>query len=59
MKKCPNGHEVSGDVKFCPQCGAEMLEDVAEDVRFCKKCGNERRELRNSVLIAVIPSMEI
>ena len=43
MKKCPNGHEVSGDVKFCPQCGAEMLEDVAEDVRFCKKCGNERK----------------
>ena len=43
MKRCPNGHEVSGDVKFCPQCGAEMLEDVAEDVRFCKKCGNERK----------------
>lgn len=43
MRKCPNGHEVSGDVKFCPQCGAEMLEDVAEDVRFCKKCGNERK----------------
>lgn len=24
MKKCPNGHDVDDDVKFCPQCG-EMI----------------------------------
>lgn len=40
---CPNGHEVSDEVRFCPQCGAEIQENVAEDVRFCKKCGQERK----------------
>lgn len=24
MKKCPNGHEVSDNVKFCPHCGAQV-----------------------------------
>ena len=24
MKKCPNGHEVGDNVKFCPQCGAQV-----------------------------------
>lgn len=43
MRNCPNGHEVSDDLKFCPQCGAEIQEKIAKDVRFCKKCGNERK----------------
>ena len=43
MRKCPNGHDVSDDVKYCPKCGAEIQENVAEDIRFCKKCGQERK----------------
>ena len=43
MRKCPNGHDVSDDVKFCPKCGAEIQKNVAEDARFCKKCGQERK----------------
>ena len=43
MRKCPNGHDVSDDVKYCPKCGAEIQEKVAEDIRFCKKCGQERK----------------
>lgn len=42
MKECPNGHEVSDTVKFCPQCGAEIQDKLAEEIRFCKKCGHER-----------------
>lgn len=43
MRRCPNGHEVSDDIKFCPQCGDEIQDNVAEEIRFCKKCGSERR----------------
>lgn len=41
MKKCPNGHEVSDEVKFCPICGAEVVEKRA---KFCPQCGTERKE---------------
>ena len=41
MKKCPNGHEVSDNVKFCPQCGAETVDSNKE---FCSNCGKERKE---------------
>ena len=40
MKQCPNGHAVGDNVKFCPECGAEIIENGA---RFCAKCGNERK----------------
>lgn len=40
MKKCPNGHEVGDNVKFCPECGAEIIDNGA---KFCAKCGNERK----------------
>lgn len=43
MRRYPNGHEVSDDIKFCPQCGDEIQDNVAEEIRFCKKCGSERR----------------
>lgn len=39
MKKCLNGHEVSDNVKFCPQCGAEVVDSNKE---FCSNCGKER-----------------
>ena len=39
MKKCPNGHEVSDNVKFCPTCGANV---VSEKI-YCTKCGSERK----------------
>ena len=35
--KCPNGHEVNGQVKFCPTCGADL-----RGTRFCTNCGYER-----------------
>lgn len=35
---CPNGHEVSDNVKYCPTCGAE----ITNGNKFCTKCGNER-----------------
>ena len=38
MKKCPNGHNVGDNVKFCPTCGAEITENGE---RFCQSCGNE------------------
>ena len=36
--KCPNGHEVADNVKFCPTCGAEIVSGN----KFCTKCGSER-----------------
>lgn len=39
MRKCPNGHDVSDNVKFCPQCGAEVVDSNKE---FCSNCGKER-----------------
>ena len=40
MKQCPNGHEVGDNVKFCPECGAEIKDN---GTKFCAKCGNERK----------------
>ena len=37
--KCPNGHEVSDNVKFCPTCGAAIVRGN----KYCTKCGNERK----------------
>ena len=37
--KCPNGHEVGDNVKFCPTCGAEIVRGN----KYCTKCGNERK----------------
>jgi len=28
MAECPNGHEVPADVKFCPECGALMKQEI-------------------------------
>ena len=38
MRRCPNGHEVGDNVKYCPTCGAE----ITNGNKFCTKCGNER-----------------
>ena len=38
MKICPNGHEVSDNVKFCPTCGTVIISGN----KFCTKCGSER-----------------
>ncbi len=35
--KCPNGHEVNSQVKFCPICGADL-----RGTQFCTNCGGER-----------------
>lgn len=35
--KCPNGHEVNSQVKFCPICGADL-----RGTRYCPDCGYER-----------------
>lgn len=40
MKQCPNGHEVSDNVKYCPECGAEITNG---GTKYCAKCGNERK----------------
>ena len=40
MNLCPNGHEVSDNVKFCPECGVEVKDNGA---KYCAKCGNERK----------------
>lgn len=40
MKQCPNGHNVGDNVKFCPECGAEIIDNGA---KFCAKCGNGRK----------------
>ena len=39
-RKCPNGHSVGDDMKFCPVCGAELL---VSGMRFCPNCGKERQ----------------
>lgn len=41
MKQCPNGHEVSDEAKFCPICGAEIID---KGIVYCAKCGNEQKE---------------
>ena len=40
MKQCPNGHEVGGEAKFCPICGAEVIDN---GTTYCAKCGSERK----------------
>ncbi len=35
--KCPNGHEINGQGKFCPTCGADL-----RVTKFCTNCGFER-----------------
>ena len=37
--KCPNGHEVNDNVKYCSTCGAEIVSVN----KFCTKCGSERK----------------
>lgn len=44
MRKCPNGHEVSDEVKFCPTCGAKVEDN---GTRFCAKCGTEFKKEDN------------
>lgn len=39
MIQCPNGHEVSDNVKFCPTCGAAIVRVN----KYCAKCGNKRK----------------
>lgn len=39
MKQCPNGHEVSDNVKYCPTCGTGIISGN----KFCTKCGSERK----------------
>lgn len=38
MIQCPNGHEVSDNVRFCPTCGAAIVRGN----KYCTKCGRER-----------------
>ncbi len=39
---CPEcGAEVDEDVKFCPECGADLVEESAEQVNKCPECGAE------------------
>ena len=35
--KCPNGHDVNSQVKFCPICGVDL-----RGIKYCTNCGNER-----------------
>jgi len=39
FKQCPNGHEVSEEMSFCPVCGAKI---ASGGIRFCPNCGTER-----------------
>ncbi|MBR6187889.1 MAG: zinc ribbon domain-containing protein [Prevotella sp.] len=39
VKRCPNGHAVSDDMKYCPVCGVEIS---ITGIRFCPNCGKER-----------------
>lgn len=39
VKRCPNGHNVRDDMKYCPVCGAEIS---LSGIRFCPNCGKER-----------------
>lgn len=39
IKCCPNGHSVTGDMRYCPICGAEIM---LSGIRFCPNCGKER-----------------
>lgn len=41
--KCPNGHVVADNVKYCPTCGAEIISGN----KFCTKCGSERKGAEN------------
>lgn len=40
MKYCPNGHEVSDKMKFCPKCGEKVEENHKQQ---CQQCGFERQ----------------
>lgn len=40
IKRCPNGHTVNDDMRFCPICGAEIMYG---GIRFCPNCGKERQ----------------
>jgi uncharacterized membrane protein YvbJ len=40
VRKCPNGHPVTDDMKFCPVCGTDITN---VGIRFCPNCGKERQ----------------
>lgn len=40
IRRCPNGHAVSDDMKYCPLCGVDIS---FTGIRFCPNCGKERQ----------------
>lgn len=40
--RCPNGHPVSDEMKFCPVCGSEI---AVGGMRFCPNCGQKRQNM--------------
>ena len=39
IKRCPNGHFVGDDMRYCPVCGAQI---TGNGMRYCSNCGKER-----------------
>lgn len=42
VERCPKGHPVSDEMKFCPVCGAEI---AVGGMRFCPNCGQKRQTM--------------
>ena len=55
MKKCPNGHVINDDVKFCPVCGVEIS---AVGRHFCPNCGKARLATDNFCTYCGFPFMQ-
>ena len=39
VRRCPNGHTVGDDMRFCPICGTEIS---SSEICFCPNCGTKR-----------------
>lgn len=39
---CPNcGAEIKQDVAFCPQCGFKLIQEQSSQTKFCQNCGKK------------------
>lgn len=55
MRKCPNGHVVDDNMKFCPVCGTGIS---AVGLNYCSNCGKDRQATDNFCTYCSFPFVQ-